>query len=90
MRKTLIESSFEKSLKTLRKKHYPMNKVAEVIDSLCEADGILHGRYHDYALSGNLSGYRELHIEPNVLLLYKLTNSEIILVKIGTHDELFK
>jgi mRNA interferase YafQ len=67
-----------------------MEKVAKVMQNLRESDGTMNGRNHDHALSGNLSGYRELHIEPDVLLIYKLTDSEIILVKIGSHDELFK
>ena len=90
MREIVLKPTFEKSVKTLQKKHYPMDKLNNALIAMRESDGILNGRFHDHALSGNLSGYRELHIEQNMLMLYKITDSEIILVRIGTHDELFK
>jgi len=43
-----------------------------------------------YALSGNFQGKRELHIESNWLLMYKSTDTEIILIRTGSHDDLYK
>jgi mRNA interferase YafQ len=95
MRKIYFESSFVKDIKSFHKKHYPLDKLDEVmLDevmlALQKSDGVLNGRFHDHSLSGNLAGYRELHIEKNILLMYKLTDSEIIFVRLGSHDDLFK
>ncbi|MCL2101351.1 MAG: type II toxin-antitoxin system YafQ family toxin [Fibromonadales bacterium] len=49
-------------------------------------------KHKDHALFGNYSGYRELHItwKPDFLLLYKIYEKELILQRVGSHDELFK
>lgn len=43
----------------------------------------------DHALKGNLSGFRECHIRPDLLLLYEELDNEIRLVRLGSHSELF-
>ena len=49
-------------------------------------------QYKDHNLSGNYKGYRECHIEPDWLLIYKIENDIITLtlVHIGTHSDLFR
>ena len=49
-------------------------------------------KYKDHALSGNYKNYRECHIKPDLLLIYKIEKSELILyaVHIGSHSDLFK
>jgi mRNA interferase YafQ len=84
----VIEHSFEKDIKQYRKKHYPLGDVYAIIEIL-ESGKSLNGRYHDHALTGN-AGYRELHIEQNILLIYKIDGEDLILVRFGSHDELFK
>jgi mRNA interferase YafQ len=46
--------------------------------------------YRDHALTGNLQGYRELHIDSDWLLVYRIENNTLtlILVATGSHDEL--
>jgi mRNA interferase YafQ len=44
----------------------------------------------DHALSGNWAGYRECHIKPDLLLIYKKSNPEVIrLARLGSHSDLF-
>lgn len=45
----------------------------------------------DHALSGNWTGYRECHIQPDWLLIYKYNNNDLILTlaRTGTHSDLF-
>ena len=45
----------------------------------------------DHALSGNWNGYRECHILPDWLLIYKLEDNILILTlaRTGTHSNLF-
>ncbi|WP_317914798.1 type II toxin-antitoxin system mRNA interferase toxin, RelE/StbE family [Carnobacterium maltaromaticum] len=47
-------------------------------------------KYKDYALKGNWQGYRELYLEKNWLLIYKISMNKFILtmIRTGTHDEI--
>ena len=51
----------------------------------------LESRYHDHALTGNLKGHRDCHIEPDWLLLYRIDRDvqEIIFIRTGSHADLF-
>ncbi|MBR5909213.1 MAG: type II toxin-antitoxin system YafQ family toxin [Schwartzia sp.] len=48
-------------------------------------------KYHDHKLAGNYKGYRECHIAPDWLLIYKTDRAKLILVltRTGNHSELF-
>ena len=46
-------------------------------------------KYKGHNLTANYSGYRECHIEPDWLLIYKLTDDELRLDRTGTHADLF-
>ncbi len=46
-------------------------------------------KYRDHFLVGNYVGYRELHIEPDWLLIYKTNSKEVTLYRTGTHSDLF-
>jgi mRNA interferase YafQ len=47
-------------------------------------------RYRDHPLKGRWRGHRELHIQPNWILIYRIEDDErLVLVRIGTHSELF-
>ena len=44
----------------------------------------------DHALVGNWAGYRECHIKPDLLLIYRKPDMETLhLVRLGSHSELF-
>jgi mRNA interferase YafQ len=47
-------------------------------------------RNRDHALSGDWQGYRECHIKPDLLLIYRKPNqSALRLARLGSHSELF-
>jgi mRNA interferase YafQ len=45
--------------------------------------------YRDHPLKGAWSGWRDLHIEPDWLLLYRVDGDELWLARTGTHADLF-
>ena len=49
----------------------------------------LDERQRDHALSGNWRGYRDCHIEPDWLLIYRVVDDELQLTRTGSHAELF-
>ena len=53
-------------------------------------DKILPERNSDHALSGDWNGYRECHIKPDLLLIYKKPDPSMLrLARLGSHSELF-
>jgi mRNA interferase YafQ len=53
-------------------------------------DDLLAPRYRDHDLSGQWSGYRECHVKPDLLLIYrKLETDTLRLARPGSHSELF-
>lgn len=44
----------------------------------------------DHALKGEYINYREFHISGDLLVIYKMTDETLYLVRIGTHSQLFK
>jgi mRNA interferase YafQ len=54
------------------------------------ADQTLEPRYRDHDLSGNWSGYRECHVKPDLLLIYRRPDENTLrLARLGSHSELF-
>ena len=43
----------------------------------------------DHPLKGEWKGWRECHVEPDWLLIYKTTDTEVMLARTGTHADLF-
>jgi mRNA interferase YafQ len=59
--------------------------------ALLVEDRALPEAYHDHSLSGDWVGYRECHIKPDLLLIYKKPDAETLrLARLGSHSELFK
>jgi len=50
----------------------------------------LEPRHRDHDLTGDWAGYRECHIKPDLLLIYRKPDSETLwLARLGSHGELF-
>ena len=52
-------------------------------------DEELEEKYRDHNLKGKFDGYRECHIKPNLLLVYRIKDDALELVDIGSHSDLF-
>ncbi|HQH50327.1 MAG TPA: type II toxin-antitoxin system YafQ family toxin [Candidatus Cloacimonadota bacterium] len=74
-------------------KRYQNNKdlkdlLKEIIDSLMNEKS-LPAKCRDHKLQGEFKMCRECHITPDVLLIYRIENSKIFLVRMGSHSELY-
>ncbi|KKR79628.1 MAG: hypothetical protein UU24_C0005G0046 [Candidatus Nomurabacteria bacterium GW2011_GWA2_40_9] len=89
---SIIESKkYKKSLKLyMQNKNFDVSKLEKIIE-LIQKRIPLDAKYHDHKLKGQLEGIRECHIYPNILLLYKILDKELILllVDIGSHPKFF-
>ncbi len=85
-----IKSSFKKDSKKLKSRGLPIEKLNLVVDMLLR-EQTLPASYDDHPLIGNWKGYRECHIAPDWLLVYKIEQKELVLVlaRTGTHSDLF-
>ena len=84
------ENSFKKDYKRIVKRGYDTKLLETVLELLC-SQSVLPERYRDHPLKGNYTGYRELHILPDWLLIYKIQETELTLVltRTGSHSDLF-
>lgn len=84
-------SIFKRDYKRIVKKHYNMKKLEKVVKLLVtnNQDELIR-KYKDHALKGNWKGYRELHLDNDWLLIYKIDDKNLILTmtRTGSHDEL--
>ena len=83
-------SGFKKELARAKKRGLSSENFDEVVVML-KNDEPLPPKYKDHKLSGKFKGYRECHINPDWLLVYKKYKDELILIlaHTGTHSDLF-
>ncbi len=81
-------SKFKRDFKVCVKRKCDMSLLQQVIDILRIPD-ILPVRNLDHKLTGHYTSYRECHIEPDWLLIYRQTDTELLLYRTGTHADLF-
>jgi len=75
-------------VKRAEKRGKDMDKLKAVLSLLIE-EKPLPDRYRDHPLKGEWKGFRDLHIEPDWLLLYAVEGNELQLARTGTHSDLF-
>jgi len=67
-----------------------VDALLSLIVSLLQQDQPLPERHRDHPLSGNWAGYRECHIKPDLLLIYRKPDADTLrLARLGSHSELF-
>ncbi len=47
-------------------------------------------QYYDHKLSSNYKNFRECHIQPDWLLIYRIEGDTLFLARLGSHSQLFK
>lgn len=91
MLKIQYHSNFKKDYKKIKKRACDEKLLLETINLLI-LNKPLPKKYKEHNLSGNYKGYKECHILPDWLLVYKIDNEKLILVllRTGSHSNLFK
>lgn len=90
MLKIVPSNQFKKDLKLARKRGYEIERLRDVVNTLANEQR-LDEKYRDRGLTGNYNGFRECHIEPNWLLIYRINQDalELFLFRTGTYSDLF-
>ena len=83
-------TQFKKDYKRSIKRHLEISLLDDIIRKLSKGEA-LDDSNKDHGLSGNWSGFRECHIEPDWLLIYKIEDDILVLTltRTGTHSDLF-
>ncbi len=82
-------NQFQKDLKLMIRRGKLVEKFKDVASCLI-SQSVLEPRFRNHKLSGNYKDRWECHLEPDWLLIYKLSGSEIIFERTGTHSDLFE
>ncbi len=88
MRNLTSGAQFRRDVKLAKKRGKDMTKLRQLILLLVEG-ALLPPYYKDHALGGDWNQYRDCHIEPDWLLIYKIDGEDLHLVRTGTHSDLF-
>lgn len=84
-------SQFKKDYKKAMKRHLNIDLLDEIIRRLSSGES-LPERNKDHALAGNWNGYRECHVQPDWLLIYKIEHDILVLTlsRTGSHSDLLE
>ncbi len=90
MLEIVLSNRFKKDLKTASKRGYNLNLLNEIVNMLA-SNQELPVKNRDHELSGDYSGFRECHIAPDWLLIYRIVDEDLVLylMRTGTHSDLF-
>lgn len=89
MLKPSYAGQFKRDVRKAEKRGKDMAKLRSLIVLLLEEEP-LSERYRDHPLRGDWVGYRDVHIEPDWLLIYRIVGDELQLIRTGTHADLFE
>ena len=79
---------FKRDAKRVGRRGKELDKLEALLTLLIHQER-LPERYRDHPLRGSLRGYREVHIEPDWLVIYGVKGGELHLVRTGSHSDLF-
>lgn len=85
-----MSTRFKKDYKIVKKRGYDLSLLKTVINILASGEQ-LPEKYCDHSLAGDYIGYRECHITPDWLLVYRIEKNLLILglTRTGMHSDLF-
>jgi mRNA interferase YafQ len=83
-------TQFKRDLKLAKRRQKSLKKIQNIMEKIA-AEESLDKKLHDHPLTGPWRGFRELHIEPDWLLIYEITADKktVVFTRTGTHADLF-
>ncbi len=89
MREIFQQTHFKKDIKKIKNSgKHNLKELLEIVEMLSKNQK-LSVNNHDHSLVSNWKEFRECHIRPDWLLVYKLEPNKLILVRTGTHSDIF-
>lgn len=81
-------TTFKRDVKRLHRQKADLLQLQVIVEMLA-AQQALDEKHRDHFLIGDWKGYRECHIKPDWLLIYRIEDDELQLVRTGSHADLF-
>lgn len=83
-------TQFKKDYKRAQKRKMDIGRLDDIIRALSRGEA-LPEHNKDHALSGQWAGYRECHIQPDWLLVYRIEGGVLVLTlaRTGSHSDIF-
>ena len=88
MRSIKTTRGFERDIKKATRRGKNLDKLWSVVDHLSRGEA-LSARHRPHRLSGDWGRFWEYHIEPDWLLIWDETETAVVLIRTGTHADLF-
>ncbi len=88
MREIIRQKRFDAELRQLIRRGVSLDEAEHLFYLLAKHDA-LPEEYDEHPLTDNWQGHWDCHLEGDLVVLYRRTARAIILVRIGTHAELF-
>ena len=88
MRRVEYSGQFKQDLKRIKKRGKDMQKIRIPMELLIEGND-LPEILLDHPLKGNWKGCRDLHIQPDWILIYRLIGNLVRFERTGSHSDLF-
>jgi len=82
-------SQFKRDVRRMQRHGKDMGKLKGALQTLVKGEP-LPALHRDHVLVGQYRGTRECHIEPDWLMIYELAETEIVLIRTGSHSDLFR
>ena len=89
MREVVYKKYFKKDYQRSQRTGRDSARLFEAI-TLLKTGEPLPPHYRDHPLTGKLRECRECHLGGDWLLIYQRTDELLVLIRTGTHSELFK
>ena len=84
----VASNQFKRDLRLARKRGFQIEALRLVVNTLANQQ-TLDAKYRDHELLGQYSGFRECHVAPDWLLIYRIEDDalELFLFRTGTHSD---
>ena len=90
MYEVVLSNRFRKDLKLAAKRGCDLALLNSIVARLAQGE-TLPAKHRDHSLTGDYIGFRECHIQPDWLLIYRTEGEALMLflMRTGTHADLF-
>lgn len=90
MLKPIYKSSFKRDVRRVVRRGKSLERIMDAVRLLC-AQQPLPAAFRDHALKGKFAGYRDCHVEPDLVLIYRIVEGrlELVCFRLGSHADLF-
>lgn len=84
-----VTTKFRRDLKRERKTDPSVEGLLKTVIAFLQEDKTLPEKMKDHPLSGDWKDHRDCHVKPDLILIYRVNDEAVTLVRLGSHSELF-